>query len=398
MPNVIDSDGLQIKTRADYVDELENGADGYPGFFGIYGADVNLEANSPDGQLLNLIAQIATDVSELLASINAGFDPDQAVGVDLDDRCAINGVVRQGATSTVTLVTVTVDRALTLAGLETAGPFTVADASGNQFQLVTSYSFGGAGAQALSFRAVNVGAVQTTIGTITNVVTPVAGIVSVNNPAAATSTGQDQESDAALRVRRQKSVSLPSRGFLQGLLGALLAIDGLVQAVVYENVTNATDANGVPAHSIWVIVIADASLDDAIANAIYLERNAGCGMKGATVVNVPQVDGTTFAIEFDHATLEALYINFDYAVLTGADPGAAFVRTALLEALSYQIGQTADVTTIVALVKSIAPNLVVTNEGVSLTAGGYASTVAPSAVENRFLPDATTVYINGSHG
>lgn len=397
MPNVIDATGLTIKTKAEIISALLNGEAGYPGLLAIYGAGINVGPNSPDGQLLQILAQVATDQEELIAAVNAFFDPDQAIGTVLDDRCAINGVTRQGATYTFQNIDVTVTAALTLPGLDTSNPFTIADSNGNQFFLVTSYSFGGAGTQSLQFRAATIGPVLTTIGTITNIVTPQSGVTGVNNSVAASAVGQAQETDASLRLRRAASVSLPSKGFLEGLEGALIDIEGVKQAIVLENITNSTDANGIPGHSIWCIVDAPSTANPAIANAIYVKRNAGCGMKGAIDVPVPQIDGSTFHVLFDNPTPVDLFINLDIAAVTGTFD-ATYIRNQLLALLTYQIGQTADVTTIVALIKAIAPNVVVTNEGVSLTNSGYASTLTPAAVDDIFVPGLLTVYINGSHG
>lgn len=393
MPNQIDASGLQIKTRQEIIDALLNGEAGYPGMLAIYGPGINAAPNSPDGQLLNILAQVAVDMEELIAGVNAMFDPDQAIGTLLDSRCAINGVVRRGATFTTTPVNVTVTQALTLPGLDTSNPFTVQDANGNQFQLVTSFAFGGAATTTLVFQAAQPGPVQTTIGTITNIVTPQTGVTAVNNASAAT-VGLAQETDASLRIRRAQSVSLPSKGFLQGLLGALYDVDGVKQAVVLENITNAADANGIPGHSIWCIVDAPASSNPGIANAIYVKRNAGCGMKGAISVNVLQIDGTNFAVLFDNPTPVPLFINLSIAAVTGTYD-ASYIRNQLLALLSYKIGQTADVTTIVALVHQISPNVVVTNEGVSLTNSGYTPTLAPATVDKIFVPSAVTIYING---
>ena len=187
MPNVIDVNGLQIKTQTEILDELLNGSPNYSGFYALYGAGINVGANSPDGGLLNIIAQVATDMEELLASINSSFDPDQATGTILDARCAINGVLRQGATYTIQNILVTVTQGLTLPGLDTSNPFTVSDANGNQFQLITSYTFGIAGNASLVFRASQIGAVLTTVNTINQIVTGTLGVTTVNNPTAATS-------------------------------------------------------------------------------------------------------------------------------------------------------------------------------------------------------------------
>lgn len=397
MPNSIDATGLQIKTKAEILSDLLNGETGYPGLYSIYGSNINVGSNAPDGQLLQLIAQVCTDMQELIAGVNAGFDPDQAVGTTLDDRCAINGVVRQGATYTLQNIDVTVTVALTLPGLDTSNPFTVADSNGNQFFLETSFSFSTAGTHSLQFRASTIGPVLTTIGTITNVVTPQTGVATVNNSVAASIIGQAQESDAALRIRRAASVSLPSRGFLEGLEGALLDIENVKQAIVLENVTNSTDANGIPGHSIWCIVDAPSTANADIANAIYVKRNAGCGMKGAIDVPIVQIDGSTFDILFDNPTPVLIYINLSIAAVTGSvDP--VYIRQQLLKLLTYKIGQIADVTTIVALIKQISPNAVVTNEGVSLTNSGYTSTLTPATVNDIFVPSSTHVIINGTPG
>ena len=52
------------------------------------------------------------------------MDPDQAQGRVLDQRIAINGLERKGGTYTVTPVNITVDREVSLVGLDgrKAGP------------------------------------------------------------------------------------------------------------------------------------------------------------------------------------------------------------------------------------------------------------------------------------
>lgn len=398
MPNTVDLNGLQIATLAQVIDQIKNGTATYPGLFAIYGPDINVEPNSPDGQLINLFAQAAVDLEELAAQIYNSFDPDLAVGKVLDLRCAINGVIRRPGTYTQQLVNVTADRAVTIAGLDTApdAPFTISDNAGNRFFLVSTYSFGGAGTQSLMFRAEKIGTVLTTIGTLTNISTVTLGITGVNNSVAATATGTPEETDANLRIRRANSVALPSRGFLDGLIGALQDVIGVLQAIVLENNTDTTDANGIPSHSIWCIVNGGANAD--IASAIYRKRNAGCGMKGGVTVNVPQVDGTTMPIKFDRPTAEPLWIKFSYTVVTGLDPGAAFIRTSLLAQLSYNINQSADASAIIALCKQIAPNCSFNTEGVSSDNVTYYSLLAPTGVNYQFGITSPHIIINGVPG
>lgn len=150
----------------------------------IYGSDINVASNSPDGQLLNIFCQTAEDTLELIQSVYNSFGYMTAYGTQLDQRLAILGMARKQGTYTRTPVLVAVNQALTLYGLDqTAQPvYTVTDTSGNQYRLVTTKVFGGAGIASLVFQAVNIGMVQVNANTITQQVTTVLGVLSVNNP------------------------------------------------------------------------------------------------------------------------------------------------------------------------------------------------------------------------
>lgn len=397
MPNVIDADGIQIQTTKEILDELKLGTADYPGMLEIYGPTINVAPNSPDGQMLNIVAQAKRDMLELIQQIFASFDPDQAVGVQLDQRCAINGVARNAGTKTITNVTVTATQAVTLTGLDDdpVNPFTVSDSAGNQYQLLETHAFVGAASTALAFQAAEIGPVTPIANTITTIVTITLGISTVNNPSAATSIGTAEESDYALRIRRQRSVALPSQGFFDGLYGALIDLEGVTSVNLLENVTNTTDVNGIPGHSIWAIVAG--GTNEAVAQAIYLKRNAGCGMKGSTTVNITQIDDSIFEVQFDRPTSENLWISFDVAAITGTVDDD-YIREQILANLSYTIGQSADASSIVALVKEIAPNASVSDAGVSNDNVTYDTLLAPTAVNYQFAIASVRIIINGSPG
>ena len=273
--NAITSTGLTIQTLPDVVSEILNGSPPYPGFYQIYGIDVNISPNSPDGQMITIFAQGKIDVLELCQSIYNNFDPDQAVGVSLDKLCAINGVARNAGTYTQQDVTITAGISLTLPGLDLypTSPFTVADGNGNQYQLVTTYNFVTAGSQSLLFQAALLGAIQSAPNTITVPVTIIAGVTSVNNPAGPVAVGQTEETDSALRIRRSNSVALPSKGWLAGMYAGVIDVAGVTQAIVLENKGSTANGYGMPPHSIWIIVAGNYS-NTAVANAIYVKRNA----------------------------------------------------------------------------------------------------------------------------
>ena len=102
-PNVstITASGLAIESLPNIISWLTSQ------FQAIYGNDINLNSNSPDGQLLNIFAQASIDQLELLLDTYNGFAVDSAYGTRLDQLVALNGLARLQGTSTIAYVLVT---------------------------------------------------------------------------------------------------------------------------------------------------------------------------------------------------------------------------------------------------------------------------------------------------
>ena len=344
MPDIFDATGLTVKTATEITTDLVTGMQS------IYGSDIQTDQNSPDGQMIGILTQLCVDVRELLVQINNGFDPDQALGAILDQRVTLNNIKRYGGTYTIQPIDVTVSKTVTLQGLDanfnspTGTGYTIQDGNGNEFILIDTTTLT-AGTESLSFRSKAIGAVNVPIDTITNFVTIVNGVTSVNNSSAATSIGAVQELDSQLRVRRRSSVGLASNGYLNGLEGALQALTGVVDAVVYENYTDAIDGNGIPAHGIWAIVEGGANTD--IANTIYQKKDPGANMKGSVTVVITKPNGALFPVNFDRQTAEPLYIKFTIKTTTvGFTFNTAAIQSYIAANLSYEIGAFAETSSV----------------------------------------------------
>lgn len=361
MPNLIDSTGIQTKSYSELVSYFTSQ------YQSIYGADINLSSNSPDGQMMNIFIQAIMDTQDLLVQVFNSFDPDNAIGTVLDQRVSINGIQRIAGTYTVTNITVVTSQSCTLYGLDqnTNPVYTVADNAGNQWQLQATQYPSAAGTYIYSFQSATVGANYTVPNTITTPVTIVLGVTSVNNPTTYTTLGINEETDAALKLRRQISVSLASQGYLKGLLAALENINGVTSAYVYENTTGTTDSNGVPGHSIWCIVGGSPNASE-VANAIYQKRNAGCGMYGSNTYNITQVDGSTFTIYWDSVSSQNLFINFTASSIDGVNlPDIAAIRSGLVTSFTPGVYEQVDVNELATKVQNIDKNCLVTNAGYS---------------------------------
>lgn len=399
MANVINANGIQIDTLeeilSDYTTSMQQ----------IYGADINVESNSPDGQWLNILAQITRDLSEFGVAIYNSFDPDFAQGVVLDERVAINNIQRRGASYTFQNIQITVDRALNLAGLDANANnpdgvgFTVGDNANNQFILLDSQTIASAGTYTFSFRAKLLGAIETLPNTIVNQITVVLGVTAVNNSTGASSVGQNEETDFELRERRKASIALGATGYLNGLQGAILNLDGVVDAEVYENDTNITNADGIPPHSIWVIVEGGSNTD--IANQIYSRKSAGCGMRGSIVVNIPEPSGHVFEARFDRPIAQNLYIQFSIQALrTGQTFDAPSIKQYMVDNLSFGIGKPA----IAENIAEIANDAIIATAGegsgavinlqISLTSGsGFTYFLNTTTLQHKFSTNVANITI-----
>lgn len=384
MTDTLNEDGLLLKSASEILDELETSAKE------IYGSDINLDSDSPDGQFLRIIQQSASDIRDLISQVYASFDPDQAIGVVLDQRASINSIERISGDFTITPIDITVDRLLTLDGLDSeandpdaTSSFTVQDDQGNQFLLLDTYEFTSTGIQSLSFRAKNLGKVETTINTITNPVTVIIGVTEINNSSAPTTVGADQETDTEFRERRRSSVANRSVGYLDSIEGGLFEVENVSDAKVYENTDETTDSDGIPPKSIWCVV--EGGANDDIGAKIYAKKDAGAGMKGDIAIDVLRPNNTLFQSRFDRPVAEDLYIKFDLKVTTS---GASFdledIKQYLVDSLHYHIGESAETSLITSLLSGYIKDGIPLAVEVSNNGADYYDYLETEEINNKF--------------
>jgi hypothetical protein len=155
-------------------------------------------------------------------------------------------------------------------------------------------------------------------------------------------------------------VSLASQGYLAGLLAALRNINGVTSAFVYENTSAITNSDGVPGHSIWVIV-AGAGANADIAQAIYTKRNAGCGMFGSISFVITQIDGTPFTVFWDTVMVRNLFIFFQATSINGVvPPNVQAIRDGFPALFTPGVNEEVNINGVATIVQQIDPNTLVT--------------------------------------
>jgi len=192
------------------------------------------------------------------------------------------------------------------------------------------------GGQAVIFRAETAGPVEAGNGDLTVIATSVTGWNSATNPADAT-PGLPVDTNEVLRERREAQIAAAGSSTLRATRAAVVAVADVVDVLGFENVTSAVDGNGLPPHSIEMVVwdggLAD---DDAIALAIYDNRAGGIRAIGSESGTVTDDNGDDNVISFTRATERQIWVEYDLEV-DGDFDAAAFklaVATAADEAFT----------------------------------------------------------------
>lgn len=395
----VTSNGLEVQSY-DEILTFEQGS-----LNGIYAADgesINFGSETPDGQATNIFAQIATDDRELAQGVYNSFDPDKCSGSVQDSRYALNFLFRNGGTFTIQNIDVTVNKTVTLQGLDAnyndlnAASYTVSDNAGNLWYLIDTVTIT-AGTTSLPFRSQNYGNPQPIIGTITNQVTKVLGVTSVINSVAPTTLGVEQETDSQFRLRRNRSTAIRGQNNNDALLGQILGLDGVSDARTFVNIPTAPDYDSnLPDYAVWVIV--EGGANSEIADVIYA-NSTGLPTYGSVQVDVTASSGQVFTTKFDRANPVSLYIQFDFQ-FSGSSTviNEDGIKEYIASNLTYNLGEDAETSKIT----TVASEAVLANGG-----GGYALNVQistngttwtdfipSSSIQNKFVVDTTRITIN----
>lgn len=298
----IDASGITAPTYAEVLEYLQDQ------YRAIYGPDVYLEADSQDGQLLAVFASAINDANAVAISIYRSFSPATAQDDALSSNVKINGIARKAASfSSADLIVVG----------QAGRPITngiAKDTNGNKWALPASITIPPEGQITVTATCQTLGAISAPAGTINQIATPTLGWQTVTNPADA-AEGAPVEKDATLRQRQTVSTALPSLTVLDGIIGAVSNIPGVTRLAAYENDTNTTDANGIPPHSISLVV--EGGDSTAIAQAIAAKKTPGSGTFGTTAIVVLDVYGRPITIRFYRPSTANVTVSATIRALTG---------------------------------------------------------------------------------
>lgn len=142
-------------------------------------------------------------------------------------------------------------------------------------------------------------------GTLTVIETTISGWDSFNNPLDIT-TGKNVETDAELRLRRNKTLATAGAATVDAIRSRILEIDEVTDARVFENDTDVTDIYNRPPHS-FEAVVQDGD-DQEIADTIWDVKGAGIATYGDTTMQVTDTMGFVHDVSFSRPTPIPIYV------------------------------------------------------------------------------------------
>lgn len=325
----VDETGISAPTYEDILGSLK------ASYQSVYGSDVYLEADSQDGQLVAIFAKAINDVNQQAIAVYNQFSPSTAVGAGLASVSKINGLKRATSSNSTALVTVSGQ-----AGTVISNGIIGDDLGLNtKWSLPASVTIPVSGTIDVTATCATTGAVTAAANSLTQILTPTRGWSSVTNAAAAT-VGNPVESDAALRRRQAASTAASAQTVTDGIYGAIANLAGVSRLKIYDNDGEAADANGIPAHSISVVVAGGDA--QTIAQTIATKKGPGTGTYGTTSETVVDSRGAPSTINFFQLATETIYVNVGIKALLGyvSTTGDAIAAAIATYISSLDIGET----------------------------------------------------------
>jgi hypothetical protein len=301
----ITSTGVVVPDCADVLAGIQD-------LFGsIYGADTVLNPNTQDEQMLAIFAQAISALNQLAAAVYNAYSPVYAQGAGLSALVLINAIRRLVPTYSTCTVTLT-GTANTVINNGQVGDN---QNLGTVWDLPSTVTIGTGGTVTVTATCTTPGAINLSAGQLSVILTPTLNWQSVTNGSNTPSVGSPVESDAALRERQVVSTAGPAVTPAASIAAAVANVPGVTNVAYDNNDTGSADGNGVPGHTISVIVVGGAQL--AIATAIFNKKSEGTGTYGSTSQVVVDENGVSDTINFYYATTTAIYAIFTVTPLTG---------------------------------------------------------------------------------
>lgn len=273
-------------------------------------AGLDVQPETPIGQLNGIFAAKLAEVWEQMEAINANQYPDSASDFGLVGVASLTGTFPAAATKGTVVLKLTLGAAVTVPAGSVAAVF--GDPT-NRWVTTVAVTSVLAGVFTVAAEAELAGNISAAAATITLIVTPVAGWTLVTNDADAIE-GTEIDTDAQLRIRREQELSLAGSTTINAIRADLLQVEDVTSVTVFHNPTDFTDANGLPPHTVEALVLG--GTNQAVADALFDTVAGGIDTFGGFEVTVIATQGTSHLLRFSRPTAIDILVEIDLDIST----------------------------------------------------------------------------------
>lgn len=264
----VDATGIHTRSLAEYRSLLEDR------FRESLGADLDLAPETPQGQIIGIVALALTEADEAVVQTGQALDVVTAIGVQLDDLGSLLQIARDPATRSTATITVT-----GTVGTQIPAGSRVQNEAGAVFE-TTAAAVIATGGTDIAVRALETGPVAAAAGSLTEIVTLVPGWETSTNASPA-EPGRAVQSDADYRQIYRSRTALRAAGPADGLRAALIDA-GARDVRVVENATSGrVTTQGFPVEPHSVIAVVEGGSDTDLVEAITRHAGMGVGLMTA---------------------------------------------------------------------------------------------------------------------
>lgn len=273
----------------------------------LFGDDISTDEKTALGKFIRLDVKDLNDIYEDMERIYYARFVNTAEGISLDRLCPFAGISRNPATRAVHKIKI-YGEPETL--IETG--FLVGTKNDINFYLLgnTVIDVGGsAEANAECTVAGTKGNVD--IGSITEIVNPAAGVMVIEH-LSIVNIAVNRETDVALRLRFEKTITGAASGTIDSIYGALMRVSGVIGCMIAENAGDDYDAFGRPPGSFECYVLGGQDFD--IAQAIFDKAPAGIKTIGDIGVDITDLGGGAHTVRFSRTIIKDVYMRLKIKV------------------------------------------------------------------------------------
>ena len=298
----VDSDGFTKKSRDEIINDISYRMKSK------FGEQFDTSPESPDGQLIGIMADLMYDQWQLAEDCYNSYDPAVTPGVGLDNLVRLNGIRR--IEDRPTIVAVQLDG--TAGTLVPAGSLVETNTGDLQFETEEDVVLPGeTNGICTTLGEFDVGANEVQVISSGS---EVSGWDTVDNAEPGTS-GVDQEEDAELRARRERSVIRSGTSTAEAIYSAVADLD-LEFIAIIENDTDITSPDGVPPHSFHTI--AEGGTLQDIAERVYHNKAIGIQAYGDNIIVVTDSQGYPHNIGISRPTQVDIEVSITYIRAPGS--------------------------------------------------------------------------------